>query len=358
MQLDQATGLYYDNARYYNPATGTFLSQDPKGFAGGTTNLHAYVNNDPINLIDPTGLSPKGNSGGGPGGPGGGPGGGGSDGGGSGGGGGSNTPGAYHYTDDQLNNNSWFDNFVASWFGGSDEYGTAGQVTQPQWVDDTVEVSQDVSTVAFTGAAVLSGVAEVDAVVDGVQALAEEAQAINSASEAAELENLASSQSLVDEGASINEDVTAAEANDAAAMDSVTAETEAINGEAAQAEANAAQAEADAVDGATDATNAAEGSGDVPQVDSVDDHHLQMQQFYGDNAGPLQDLPSDMHAELHDEIGQAIDDEFAGEGAPSGYNGGQAAWQQFFNDNPGAFDRADAIINMTTQDYMTENGIW
>jgi RHS repeat-associated protein len=65
MQLDTATGLYYDNARYYDSSTGQFISQDPTGFAGGNTNLYGYVNNDPTNLIDPTGLSPKGNPGGG-----------------------------------------------------------------------------------------------------------------------------------------------------------------------------------------------------------------------------------------------------------------------------------------------------
>jgi RHS repeat-associated protein len=28
-------GLYYYRARYYDPATGRFLSEDPTGFAGG-----------------------------------------------------------------------------------------------------------------------------------------------------------------------------------------------------------------------------------------------------------------------------------------------------------------------------------
>ncbi len=69
MQLDQATGLYYDNARYYDSSTGQFISQDPKGFGGGTTNLHGYVDNDPVNLVDPTGFSPANNTGGGPGAP-------------------------------------------------------------------------------------------------------------------------------------------------------------------------------------------------------------------------------------------------------------------------------------------------
>jgi RHS repeat-associated protein len=58
MQLD-STGLYYDNARYYDPNTGTFISQDPGGSAGSGSNLYGYALGDPINLIDPTGQSPK-----------------------------------------------------------------------------------------------------------------------------------------------------------------------------------------------------------------------------------------------------------------------------------------------------------
>jgi RHS repeat-associated protein len=55
MQLDSATGLYYDNARYYDSASGTFISQDPIGFADGGTDMYAFVGNDPVNLIDLTG---------------------------------------------------------------------------------------------------------------------------------------------------------------------------------------------------------------------------------------------------------------------------------------------------------------
>ncbi len=55
MQLDQATGLYYDHARYYDSSTGTFINQDPTGFGGGTTDLYDYVGNDPVNFDDPTG---------------------------------------------------------------------------------------------------------------------------------------------------------------------------------------------------------------------------------------------------------------------------------------------------------------
>ena len=43
-------------ARYYNPTTGRFLSEDPLGIMGSGTNLYAYANNNPINLNDPLGL--------------------------------------------------------------------------------------------------------------------------------------------------------------------------------------------------------------------------------------------------------------------------------------------------------------
>jgi RHS repeat-associated protein len=50
-----ATGLYYYRARYYDPALGRFLSEDPAGFGAGDPNLYAYVFNSPTNLTDPTG---------------------------------------------------------------------------------------------------------------------------------------------------------------------------------------------------------------------------------------------------------------------------------------------------------------
>ncbi len=52
-----ATGLYYLRARYYNPAFGRFMSEDPIGFAGGN-NIYAYVGDDPLDLLDPSGLKP------------------------------------------------------------------------------------------------------------------------------------------------------------------------------------------------------------------------------------------------------------------------------------------------------------
>jgi len=50
-------GLYYYRARYYNPATGRFLSEDPLGFRGSGPNLYAYVGDSPTNATDPLGLA-------------------------------------------------------------------------------------------------------------------------------------------------------------------------------------------------------------------------------------------------------------------------------------------------------------
>jgi uncharacterized protein RhaS with RHS repeats len=46
--------MYY-RARYYNPRTARFLSEDPIGLAGGV-NLYGYVDGDPVNSTDPLGL--------------------------------------------------------------------------------------------------------------------------------------------------------------------------------------------------------------------------------------------------------------------------------------------------------------
>ena len=50
-----ATGLIYYRARYYDPTLGRFISRDPAGMPDGI-NRYAYVENDPVNLIDPSGL--------------------------------------------------------------------------------------------------------------------------------------------------------------------------------------------------------------------------------------------------------------------------------------------------------------
>jgi RHS repeat-associated protein len=54
-ELDTETGLYYYRARYYDPNVGRFLAEDPVGFDAGQ-NFYQYVRNNPILLIDPTGL--------------------------------------------------------------------------------------------------------------------------------------------------------------------------------------------------------------------------------------------------------------------------------------------------------------
>ena len=57
-QYDSDLGLYYLRARYYNPATGRFLSRDPEdGDSNNPASLHKYLyaNGDPVNGWDPTG---------------------------------------------------------------------------------------------------------------------------------------------------------------------------------------------------------------------------------------------------------------------------------------------------------------
>jgi RHS repeat-associated protein len=51
---DDGTGLYYYRARFYDPAIGRFISEDPKGFEAGI-NFYAYAGNNPVNGNDPYG---------------------------------------------------------------------------------------------------------------------------------------------------------------------------------------------------------------------------------------------------------------------------------------------------------------
>lgn len=42
--------------RMYDPQNGRFLTEDPKGFAGGDPNFYRYVENNPQGYVDPSGL--------------------------------------------------------------------------------------------------------------------------------------------------------------------------------------------------------------------------------------------------------------------------------------------------------------
>ncbi|WP_146577689.1 phospholipase effector Tle1 domain-containing protein [Neorhodopirellula pilleata] len=55
-EWDESTDLYFHRARYLDPATGAFISQDPIGFAAGDANLYRMVGNSPTNATDPSGL--------------------------------------------------------------------------------------------------------------------------------------------------------------------------------------------------------------------------------------------------------------------------------------------------------------
>jgi RHS repeat-associated protein len=55
-EFDTDTGLYYFNARFYDPQLGRFLNSDP---ARSGINWFAYVGNNPMSSTDPTGLSPS-----------------------------------------------------------------------------------------------------------------------------------------------------------------------------------------------------------------------------------------------------------------------------------------------------------
>jgi RHS repeat-associated protein len=56
-EWDAEASLYYYRARYYDPKLGRFISEDPIGFDGGS-NFYVYALNDPVNLLDPSGLCP------------------------------------------------------------------------------------------------------------------------------------------------------------------------------------------------------------------------------------------------------------------------------------------------------------
>jgi RHS repeat-associated protein len=55
-EYDEETELYHYRSRAYEPATGSFLQEDPLGYADGV-NPVAYVGANPLNFVDPFGTS-------------------------------------------------------------------------------------------------------------------------------------------------------------------------------------------------------------------------------------------------------------------------------------------------------------
>lgn len=56
-EFDAESGLYYFRARYYAPALGRFLNEDPIKFAGGL-NFYQFAQGNAVNVSDPFGLRP------------------------------------------------------------------------------------------------------------------------------------------------------------------------------------------------------------------------------------------------------------------------------------------------------------
>ncbi|HHK42354.1 MAG TPA: hypothetical protein ENJ50_08045, partial [Planctomycetaceae bacterium] len=55
-EFDVDTGLQYNRARWYDAATGRWMSEDPLGFAAGDANTARYVGNGVVDRFDPNGM--------------------------------------------------------------------------------------------------------------------------------------------------------------------------------------------------------------------------------------------------------------------------------------------------------------
>lgn len=62
---NEINGFYFYRARYYSPALGRFISEDPLEFGGGV-DFYAYAADNPIDFKDPTGTQCEGETQGGP----------------------------------------------------------------------------------------------------------------------------------------------------------------------------------------------------------------------------------------------------------------------------------------------------
>lgn len=54
--MAETNGFYYMRARYYDPAVGRFISEDPIGKPTLGTNLYIYASDNPVMFVDPLGL--------------------------------------------------------------------------------------------------------------------------------------------------------------------------------------------------------------------------------------------------------------------------------------------------------------
>ena len=63
MTLDSVTGLYYERNRNYSPSLSTWISQDPLQYIDGA-NTYQFVMSNPVNSVDPWGLTASAQSGG------------------------------------------------------------------------------------------------------------------------------------------------------------------------------------------------------------------------------------------------------------------------------------------------------
>ena len=55
-EFDEDIDLQYNRARWYDPAVGRWISEDPIGFAAGDANVARYVGNRVTGAVDPSGL--------------------------------------------------------------------------------------------------------------------------------------------------------------------------------------------------------------------------------------------------------------------------------------------------------------
>jgi RHS repeat-associated protein len=112
---DATTGLYKFEQRDYNPALGTWMEQDPAGYINGLNRYQAFGDR-PLSMVDPSGLCTNGGTG---------------------------INGGQTYSASQQSG-SWLDNFIDDLLDPTG-YGSAGQVTESQAVQNTVTYSRDVA---------------------------------------------------------------------------------------------------------------------------------------------------------------------------------------------------------------------